>query len=414
MDEAATEEEEAAQPAEDMPDWLSGVSVGEEEEAAALAEPVAAEEAEFDWMDEAAVAEEEAALPAEDMPDWLSGVSIGEEEEAAAIAEPVAAAEVEFDWMDEAAVAEEEAALSAEDMPDWLSGMSIGEAAEEEPAAVGNEAAQPAAEVPDWLSDVSFADSAEEEEAIAAEFNEEDERELDWMSEWETGDVEEAPVAEAEYGWDDEEDQVEPAVEGETPDWLTAMQSERSTIDMPEPAQQEAASEFDWIGDLGDKAAEAQPIAETTPEINTMYDEPEFVGEEELATTPAANAPDWLNAMVPGLDVDYSATEDDKPIEQEFVEEPVAYRQRAASSENAEFGWLEKIVEEETRAAPAKPAKRFDFVFSRLPAWLRGTKPAAATPPAPQAVEEPEWLRDDDEPTDNNSDDDDDLPDWLK
>jgi hypothetical protein len=139
--------------------------------------------------------------------------------------------------------------------------------------------------------------------------------------------------------------------------------------------------------------------------------------EEELEPAPAGNAPDWLNAMVPGLDVDYAA-EEDQAVEQSFAAAPPG-----------KLDWLNEIVEEESQhlapvaQAPmtlptALPKRR--FVFTRPPAWLRSASAApvsavasatTSAAAAPAKDDMPDWLRDNHEDDDNSNDD---LPDWLK
>jgi tetratricopeptide (TPR) repeat protein len=120
---------EAAQPAEELPDWLKGMAA----EAPTVAQPEAAQPAEElpDWLKGMAAeaptaAQPEAAQPAEELPDWLKGMAA----EAPTAAQP-------------------EAARPAEELPDWLKGMAA-----EAPTAAQPEAAQPAEELPDWLKGI--------------------------------------------------------------------------------------------------------------------------------------------------------------------------------------------------------------------------------------------------------------------
>ncbi|MBL8156535.1 MAG: hypothetical protein JNM70_20315, partial [Anaerolineae bacterium] len=112
-----------------------------------------------------------------------------------------------------------------------------------------------------------------------------------------------------------------------------------------------------------------------------MIEWPEEALEAEApaAPAPAENAPDWLNAMVPGLDVDYSAPEDEQ-IESEFVPGsenrivPAIPTAKAGETARPEYAWLVDIVDEESRQTAAlgeesRPQPRFRF--SRLPVWLR-------------------------------------------
>ncbi|NWF68421.1 MAG: tetratricopeptide repeat protein [Chloroflexi bacterium] len=389
---ALAEEEEAAQ--EDMPDWLTGMSV--EEEAEAEAEP----EMSFGWMDESlaeeqplAVEDEEEALDwmveptaQGDIPDWLSestpvtsvqtpaqgDIDWMAEMEAVApsqedAAEPAAAAmEDEFSWMEQDAEEEAEAPLIAQGQTDWLSAVGL----PKQPAAAPQE---------------------------------DEESDYEWMAE----------VAEAEVAGE------------ERPEWFD--DDEEAVQYTPRAAAPADDQQFSWMHALDAKTPAPAP-AKTSGVLDQdsfgLVSEEEYGLEEEYAPAPAENAPDWLNAMVPGLDIDYTAAEE-APVEQSFVEEAPAHRQRAAQPEEAqaEFGWLSAIVEEETRApqAPAvmpetpaapKPRAAPRFSFSRLPSWLR-RKPESPAPAAAPAVSEPEWLHDSSD-TGDNRDDDVDLPDWLK
>jgi hypothetical protein len=391
------DEEEPAAVGE-QPDWLSGISGDEQPLTGMETEPYAEPEAEptFDMYGD----EEEAAVMGE-QPDWLSGVSVEEE--------PVAAEE---DWSAEIDTEEAEPVQPAADVPDWLSGVRV----EEEPTtearsvepdwlsgigAVEEEPAEAVSEQPSWLSDVSV-----EEEPVAqaaSGYDDDEEAALDWMAD--VGDAEAEPEAEAMYdmyGDDAEYEEAEPAI-ADVPDWLGSIK-----------AQQQA--EFD-------------PELENAPgiggELSWLSEVPgESDGDGEYAPIAAENAPDWLNAMVPGLDVDFEAPEDE-PLEHEYVRGP-SHRARVETGERAqtEFGWLTEIVEEETAAMPPVPdvlptpaaqtTGKGRFRFSRLPIWLRRTAPLGQAAQPAKPAEVPAWLQDAPEPADVDEDDFD-LPDeWLK
>ena len=140
--------------------------------------------------------------------------------------------------------------------------------------------------------------------------------------------------------------------------------------------------------------------------------------DEETTPTPATNAPDWLNAMVPGLDVDYEA-EEDAQVEEAFHElpsQPRAVDGAPSARSSGDFGWLSEIVDEEfnkppenlpptpppaAAAAEPPPPPQPRFSFSRPPAWLRKLRGESA-PPAPANTTTS------DEPIGE------DLPDWLE
>jgi len=154
--------------------------------------------------------------------------------------------------------------------------------------------------------------------------------------------------------------------------------------------------------------------------------------DEALHPELVENVPDWLNAMVPGIDIDYDATDEEPSLESEFVEEPEMIAPTDASATpaigNTDFQWLTNIVDEESREIipeapmdfpenPIEPAKpRFGFTrrpewlkFSSAPAWMKGK--SAPAPTAPTAAEQsddfPDWPEED---ADGSSE----LPEWLK
>jgi hypothetical protein len=129
----------------------------------------------------------------------------------------------------------------------------------------------------------------------------------------------------------------------------------------------------------------------------------ELESEQSLAAAaappPADNAPDWLNAMVPGLDLDYGAQDDDEPVETAYLEAPVVHRaQTEIPDAPQDINWLVDIVDEETGpfvpiTEMPQPTRR-RFTFSRKPAWLR-----MLTERLPKAKDQdddfelPEWLQ---------------------
>ena len=82
-------------------------------------------------------------------------------------------------------------------------------------------------------------------------------------------------------------------------------------------------------------------------------------------------APDWMNAVVPGLDRENDAATDD----------PDEYA-RPTAAPGKEFGWVSDLVEEETGQMeaidPAETGETPYFRFSKPPAWLLSLQSAAA------------------------------------
>jgi hypothetical protein len=188
------------------------------------------------------------------------------------------------------------------------------------------------------------------------------------------------------------------------PEWITDIKTQTSEVQAVEPVTA-APSEFGWLNEMNEQE---QPTPESDFEATSFE-------QEELLPAPAENAPDWLNAMVPGLDVDYEAPEDE-PIEQEYIESPRLRRLEAEAavstpSPTRDFDWLNEIVAEESlqQGQPARERRR--FVFSRQPAWLRQPVEKQDAPVATQQVadDDPDWLLDADKTTDEFE-----LPPWLQ
>ncbi len=182
------------------------------------------------------------------------------------------------------------------------------------------------------------------------------------------------------------------------PDWLADIApGAEDTAARMDTSDDEAA--LDWLA--ADDEAEAVEAEISDEPVMAMDEADEAALAAADAPPPAENAPDWLNAMVPGLDLDYEATEEDEPVESAYVESAPSSMRAETPSEPKEaernIDWLVEIVDEETTEfKPIKdeaPPKRRRFSFSRQPAWLRV----------------PTEKDDEDEP-----DNDFELPDWLQ
>jgi tetratricopeptide (TPR) repeat protein len=440
-------------------DWMADLADDEEE---LEDEPVA--DAEIDWMSDISDEDTEEDLVVDAEPDWMSDLSDDEEE---LEDEPVA--EAEIDWMadlsDDKELEEEEPIGATIDDGNWLS-----EEADDEMVAESTS---------DWGMDFESDDSEEyvatgmtgllntirekratDELDDAAGDMEIDttgafDNEPDWLGALDSSNAEEVeaePVAETASDWgmsfaDDKDDEI---LEG-----MPLAEADTDFSDYNDEDELEAveAIPFDEtdasFGDFDDEdeyvAEEAVPLAEAES-LSTFDDEPEFEAaaeaiaadfedyEEELEFARPDNAPDWLNAMVPGLDLDYAA-EEDEPVESEYAEAS-SHRQRVLAEEAAaatsDFTWLQAIVDTETGVKPSSDRDETDepvarpslrrFIFSKLPAWMRGggaeTATPAATVVATEAVADagvPDYLADFDDfdaPDDNGLDDDfDDLDD---
>ncbi len=283
-------------------------------------EPVTEASDDLEWLTSeeisAEAGEESEPIAAEETPDWLAELQPVNDDEEEAVAEPVAEAGDDFEW------------LTSEETP--------AEADEEsEPIA--------AEETPDWLAELQPSDEEAEIEAEEPMASAGDE--LEWLTSEETSAEDAEPVAEAA---------------GDMPGWLAEDE------DQPDAEEETAEPVASAIDDQAEMDENEETLVEPAPT-------------EALESSPANNAPDWLNAMVPGLDVDYEATEDE--VSEDFEEEP------EPETAKREFAWLIELVDEET-AAVDQPA----FVFSRPPVWM---EPAALADQTDVDHDFPDWPSDD-------------------
>jgi tetratricopeptide (TPR) repeat protein len=186
-------------------------------------------------------------------------------------------------------------------------------------------------------------------------------------------------------------------------DWLTSATESDMEADFAPTSGN--FDDFGYDDDLIDDYSQDEFAYEQERTLTQVIDDAEL-GEmvsDELELAETSNAPDWLNAMVPGLDVDYSAR-GDAPLDEGFSEEARAHRSRTLkefTAVNEGFDWLTDLVRYETNnlevvppppapeplsvsfapaPAPSAPSAQGAvrrFVFSRLPAWLQ---PKSAAP----------------------------------
>ncbi|MFO7320619.1 MAG: tetratricopeptide repeat protein [Chloroflexota bacterium] len=378
----------AAEPG-DIPDWLSELQPPTQEmpsrQPATPLEPSGGEDSDFEfgWIDEL-IEEEESSEAAKT-------------QETGALQSPAAEENEGFVWADDFGVETNENVEEA----GWLASLSPAETPA--PASEPGESGESEFE---WVSDVEAADREPVANADVP----------DWLKELEPETGTSAPVEPAEaateqeveeFVWASEIETMESAAVSETPDWLNALEAE-TTSEQPETEAAEEAAEVEaapeaeaepvqeaqpaWL--MGNQPEQPETEAEELPELGEPVAPVEFELEAEDAFAPdelafetehrpAQNAPDWLNAMVPGVDLDYEPTPEE-------LEEPVAEVEAAPEAEAEpvqetqpprDFDWLNEIVEEETQPAPEptvadaadEPAEKpaSPFVFSKPPAWLR-------------------------------------------
>ena len=439
---ALTLDEEASALASDVPDWLSDVNVVASEKPISEPEPALFgalasaddEESELDWAQFEEDDQPEEFAVAEATPSWLSDMNFDDDEEESedqpapepalfgALDSAEGDDESQLDWAQFEEDDQPEEFAVAEATPSWLSDLNFDddESAQDEDQP---EEFAVAEATPSWLSDMNFdADEPEDEPDAKPEpvtFGKMDSGEevdaLDWGQfdddQVSIGLAEDAPSwladlnapdDEEEFAFYAEENTDEMAVAGEAPDWLAAAVPDEENVEIEEPVNQ-----FGWMSDIDESEAAAR---RETYELDELPDNG-LIYAEETEPFPADNAPDWLNAMVPGLDVDYAA-EEDAQVESDFAQRRAAAQEptpQAARRAARDFAWLEQIVGEELRQPPTLPetpgsTSKRRFNFSKPPAWLRRLtgrteKPAAVVETVDVAElgdDLPPWLSYDD------------------
>lgn len=362
--EAAADASAAATSDLSLDDWLRDASADAGEAAADAIEAASADVAPDlsldDWLrDASADAGDAAADAVEDaqdalaaatddggLMDWLQAAAPEPENEPLA-----AAAATSMDWLDmdsdDDGIGDETNAFIAQDSLDWLT---------EAPADAASEAADDAVS-PEFIGSDAPSDSDFNFDAAEA--------------------LADAPPYELSYIEDDEstEDVQTVELEGDPlPDRLVETRSESAPLDVDVP-QEQLQIQNELSGEILDDA----DLLEAEPPV------------QETLSASAVNSPDWLNAMVPGLDVGSDLPEDehDHAAENEFL-----------NGGRSDFGWLSNIVDEEL-APPAMPApsrRAARFPFSEPPVWLTMLREETQVTPTIMDLDN----------------DDDSLPDWLK
>jgi tetratricopeptide (TPR) repeat protein len=392
-----------AQPnqADDMPDWLQSSVPPVLASSESTTRP--------DWLndfEDQPQAEPAADAPLEaDIPDWLSELQPPDATAPVASLRDDDEADAEFGWLDQMIQQEESQPIApvpqsevinppVENEISWLP--DFGDEAEDDMSAE----AEPAVglEMPDWLNTLTEPETVSPTESAEEVLDVET---FAWESEFD--EAEEAPAAEATpetgepetFSWTNDiaaTGPMQPMMD-DTPSWLkefeadaetfTSSAEEEATIVTVQPGEQP-----EWLSQA--ERVEDESLFEVEPEEASAaaLDEFEFemieAQEAPLALSdtehrPATNAPDWLNAMVPGVDLDYAPESDEAPESER--EAPVSERRN-----QRDFEWLVDIVEEETQpasgpvapSAPAEPEPEAPrFSFSKLPAWLRGKQVAS-------------------------------------
>ncbi len=403
-------QEDSSAEVANIPDWLSAVGASAQESFAPT-DTSPQDDDTFSLFDAEDEPEEDELFidsePIEEaiMPDWLSAIGSGAQERFSLMDDVQNAQDDTFSLFDaEDEPEEDELFIDSEPieeaiMPDWLSSMQATQATNEEndEEAFEDEAQSyayfendiPRADdtaMPDWLSTA---------ENIAVDLDEVSaDEQPDWLSTIGTGNL------------NGEEFEVDDA----QPDWMaeTLVESNESNDGTDNPLLDDRPYRYEYeqdvVGETPNKLGVSTSIDETLfsqfEEDADLLDAEAFEASEELVLTPADNAPDFLNAMVPGLDVDISAQDTDEPLEAEYLEDAEDVKQQA------NYAWVAAIVDEELRPPrtlpiatsemPAVSVSYRRFEFSTPPAWLQKLR-AQKAPPRQSEDALPDWLDFDDD-----------------
>ncbi len=385
---------------DDTPDWLAG----------AVEDGDAADDQDFDLAAELETDDDDD----DDTPEWLAGIAgdSDTDDDFDFATKLEADSEENFDF---AAELEDDDAIQDE-TPDWLEDVSHDGETNEEASSdfdrfVADLEETEEEEAPEWLNDMSDTMAATTAETI------------DDVPDWMAGDEDEEEELEpsAALDWlsdeDEDTDDNDPfSFGGDAPSWLDDVsEDDTDNIDTEAPGfeveEEETVEDLpDWLAadDMEDDEEPLPWMAEEADEVAVIA---AAVPDEDRSPAPADNAPDWLNAMVPGFDVDYEA-EEDAPIERTFL--PAQQAAAARDGADVAFNWLNAIVEAEMYQPPEvaldmlpgteKPAEQPRqprtvprFVFSKPPLWKRKQQadPVAEDDEIGEAL--PDWLTEGDD-----------------
>lgn len=322
----------------------------------------------FDLTTEEAPFEVHLDEPAED--DWLSALA-----EKAPVAPVVETESADFsrpmdDFSFEAPLVDETDDDNADDAMDFASlGFQVdGDAA-------GIEIPSNAADDFDWLSDAAPAEIPADDSAPFA-LGDETPDEIDWLSA-----AAPAEAAPSNFSLDDAGDDMNWLNVTAPQDGVTKLLAKEEDFslsfldeqDQEQPSTALGATFFDDIEDdsLPVNSSDAAlfglsfdtPSEKSGTAFNAITEDDDlFVAEEtpvEISETSAISAPDWLNALAPGLEVDTDALD-------------VAPDGEYLGGGRGDYGWLNALVDEEMRPPVmiSKP-RSARFPFATPPSWLQ-------------------------------------------
>jgi len=400
---------------EGVPDWLKGAGLVAAGGAAVSAfvveqpqEPVAPQKPVTDWLStlrQATPELEAEQAQAEEAPEWMrEETGIAPE---AIGGQPAYEQEVP-DWLREAgAVAQQPSTSAEEEIPEWLrETRSSFESAEEQPTVQAEEEG-----VPDWLKGLGVAAAGAAAVGAFAEGQKPEEvapqkPDADWLTTLRRATPEmeaEQASAEAEPEWLREESSAAPqaigglhAYDQEVPDWLREESS--AAIEPPQPAATVQAEEDegvpDWLKGLGGAAVVGATAAAVTSRAEAPADQ---------------NLPDWLREetapaveLAPSIPIETAQAEEAAPGEMpdwlRDLAPTAAVAGVAMAATDSEVGEPEAI-EQPAETVEAEPEEK-GRVSKAATVAVAGLAAAAVAGAAKQSEKEevtpaemPEWLK---------------------
>ncbi|MBN8594991.1 MAG: tetratricopeptide repeat protein [Anaerolineae bacterium] len=417
-----------------IPDWLMGAEPQEEPVAASPRTGTTPLD-QIDWgMQAAPVAEDdyldEEPVQQADIPDWLAQAEPAQPEFEIEQPQAGTAPLDQIDWdMQAAPVAEDdyldEEPVQQADIPDWLAQAEPTQPEfdieqpqastapldemdwdlSEEPVAETEfvqEVVEQPLEMPGWLEETESAQSELVEEMAEATAIESSDN-FNWVAQADevTAEVidaqeEELSPIEDDLSWmrSTSFEETEAVATSDEPDW-----DELATAAEPDMVEAEAINQETLMAEApieaeADSWTTSEPVIAEQEERKLVELDSEW--DEELETSPALNAPDWLNDMVPGLDISYDVEEDATPEEDYASAAPVI---PGTLRPKVDYAWLMDIADEESRymlpVTDTILARKRRYIFTREPVWLRQpTEKRDATPAnAESDIDLPPWLQ---------------------
>jgi len=367
MPEMADSQAASSQPAEEeaLPDWLGAFAQSpesSEDKSAGLVSQDETASADIlpDWLDRLTPQAQETPAPSEETetPDWLSGLSLGEEQAA-----PQAAPEPDWLFNQAAEPAEEKPESSSPaftETPDWLAALeasAASESASEEQSVFREdlpvENAAPL-EIPDWLTDFRV----EEPKASApAQAGEELAESLpDWLSGVQPTPSSSAGSVPALIGFEETSELTEqPAQEKadafllETPDWLERLGPEQTPEPVSPPAAESQGDESLQMAELPSWVQAMRPVESVISETGATVSESEGVVEQR---GPLAG----IRGVLPFLEIVPGRKPPAYSIKLQVTEQQQKYARL-----------LEKLIQDEGQPKHIKPSVQYSI---RIWRWI--------------------------------------------